>query len=36
MTEDRFKREGFYWPVDPALFKENPNLKQTSYWLGKV
>jgi hypothetical protein len=36
LTEDRFKREGFYWPVDPALFKENPNLKQTSYWLGKV
>lgn len=33
---DRFRREGFYWPVDPALFRENPNLKQTTYWLGKV
>jgi len=33
---ERFRREGFYWPVDPALFRENPNLKQTTYWLGKV
>ncbi|WP_343523530.1 RagB/SusD family nutrient uptake outer membrane protein [Pedobacter sp.] len=36
LTETRFRREGFYWPVDPALFRENPNLKQTTYWLGKV
>lgn len=33
---DRFRREGFYWPVDPALFRQNPYLKQTTYWLGKV
>ncbi|MGM9478320.1 RagB/SusD family nutrient uptake outer membrane protein [Pedobacter sp. GSP4] len=33
---ERFRREGFYWPIDPALFRENPNLKQTTYWLGKV
>lgn len=33
---ERFRKEGFYWPVDPALFMNNPYLKQTSYWLGKV
>jgi hypothetical protein len=36
LTESRFRREGFYWPVDPALFRNNPLLKQTPYWLGKV
>jgi hypothetical protein len=36
LTDDRFKKEGFYWPVDPALFRENPLLRQTTYWLGKV
>lgn len=36
LTTDRFNREGFYFPIDPALFRQNPNLKQTSYWLGKV
>lgn len=36
LTADRFRREGYYFPVDPALFRQNPNLKQTSYWLGKV
>lgn len=36
LSPDRFRREGFYFPIDPALFRQNPNLKQTSYWLGKV
>ncbi len=36
LTTDRFNREGFYFPIDPALFKQNTNLKQTPYWLGKV
>ncbi|MGY4386377.1 hypothetical protein ACVWYN_003430 [Pedobacter sp. UYP24] len=36
LTTDRFNREGFYFPIDPALFKQNTNLKQTTYWLGKV
>jgi hypothetical protein len=36
LGEERFKKEGFYWPVDPALFRNNPLLKQTTYWLGKV
>jgi len=36
LTSQRFRKEGFYWPVDPSLFKDNPNLKQTTYWLGKV
>lgn len=36
LTDDRFKKEGYYFPVDPALFRQNPNLRQTSYWLGKV
>jgi hypothetical protein len=34
--EVRFKREGFYLPVDPLLFRYNPLLTQTSYWIGKV
>lgn len=34
--ESRFKREGFYLPVDPLLFRYNPLLKQTTYWVGKV
>lgn len=36
LTTDRFTREGFYFPIDPALFRQNPNLKQTTYWLGRV
>jgi hypothetical protein len=36
LPEGRFRKEGFYWPVDPALFRNNPYLKQTTYWLGKV
>ena len=36
LTTDRFNREGFYFPIDPALFRQNTNLKQTPYWLGKV
>ncbi|QNR83802.1 RagB/SusD family nutrient uptake outer membrane protein [Pedobacter riviphilus] len=36
LPESRFRKEGFYWPVDPALFRNNPLLKQTTYWLGKV
>lgn len=36
LTTDRFRKEGYYFPIDPALFRQNPNLTQTSYWLGKV
>jgi len=36
LPEERFRKEGYYWPVDPALFRNNPLLKQTTYWLGKV
>ncbi len=36
LSPSRFRQEGFYWPVDPALFRQNPLLKQTTYWLGKV
>lgn len=36
LSESRFKQEGFYWPIAPALFKNNPNLGQTSYWVGKI
>ncbi|MCC8407950.1 RagB/SusD family nutrient uptake outer membrane protein [Mucilaginibacter sp. UR6-1] len=36
LTDQRFQLEGFYFPVDPALFRQNPKLKQTTYWLGKV
>lgn len=34
--EVRFKRAGFYWPVNPKLFKNNPLLTQTTYWVGKI
>ncbi len=34
--EVRFKNGGFYWPVTPLLFKQNPFLQQTPYWVGKV
>lgn len=34
--EVRFKKGGFYFPVDPRLFKDNFLLKQTTYWVGKV
>jgi hypothetical protein len=36
LSEGRFARGGFYWPVSPSLFKENRFLVQTSYWLGKI
>lgn len=36
LSESRFKQEGFYWPVNPALFKNNNKLVQTSFWRGKV
>jgi len=36
LSEARFARGGFYWPVSPLLFKENRFLVQTSYWLGKI
>ncbi|WP_315814269.1 RagB/SusD family nutrient uptake outer membrane protein [Paraflavitalea speifideaquila] len=36
LSEGRFKRGGFYWPVSPLLFKENRFLVQTSYWLGQI
>lgn len=36
VDEVRFKREGFYLPLDPLLFRYNPLLKQTTYWIGKV
>lgn len=36
LSQDRFAQGGFYWPVSPLLFKNNPDLTQTSYWVGKV
>lgn len=36
LSEDRFVRGGFYWPVNPLLFKENRFLVQTAYWRGKI
>ncbi len=35
-TASRFSLEGFYWPVAPALFKQNKFLVQTNYWRGKI
>ncbi|MRG47396.1 RagB/SusD family nutrient uptake outer membrane protein [Chitinophaga sp. SYP-B3965] len=36
LTDQRHAREGFYWPVDPRLFKGNKSLLQTTFWLGKI
>ena len=36
LGEDRFNAGGFYWPVDPTLFRDNRFLVQTPYWRGKV
>jgi hypothetical protein len=36
LTSSRFNQEGFYWPVDPALFSNNNQMVQTSYWRGKI
>ncbi|HLS94060.1 MAG TPA: RagB/SusD family nutrient uptake outer membrane protein [Sphingobacterium sp.] len=36
LSPARFVQGGFYWPVSPNLFKNNPNLTQTSYWIGKI
>lgn len=34
--EIRFRKAGFYWPVNPKLFKNNPLLTQTTYWVGQI
>lgn len=36
LTTSRFNQEGFYWPVDPALFSNNNLMTQTNYWRGKI
>jgi len=36
MTDQRLRQEGFYWPVNPALFQNNLNLLQTPFWGGKL
>ncbi|WP_295117887.1 RagB/SusD family nutrient uptake outer membrane protein [uncultured Chitinophaga sp.] len=36
LTAQRRLQEGFYWPVDPRLFRGNPFLLQTSFWRGRV
>ena len=36
LSESRFMQGGFYWPINPALFKNNNKLTQTSFWRGKV
>jgi len=36
LTEQRYAQEGFYWPVDPRLFRGNKFLTQTRFWAGKI
>ncbi|MFT3748162.1 MAG: RagB/SusD family nutrient uptake outer membrane protein [Agriterribacter sp.] len=36
LSESRFSAGGFFWPVNPELFKDNKFLTQTSYWRGKI
>lgn len=32
----RINAGGNYWPIDPAMFKDDFTLKQTPYWQGKL
>lgn len=36
LNADRFKQEGFYWPISPRLFSANKFLVQTQYWRGRI
>ena len=36
ITHAEFVGGKYYWPVDPTLFLTNANLKQTTFWVGKV
>lgn len=36
LSDSRFQRGGFFWPIVPTLFQDNGNLTQTLYWRGKV
>ena len=36
ITHADFNAGKYYWPVDPTLFLTNANLKQTTFWVGKV
>lgn len=35
-SDTRINAGGNYWPVDPAMFKDDFTLKQTPYWQGKL
>lgn len=36
MDESDFKREKYYWPLDPSLLNENKLLTQTPFWNSKI
>lgn len=36
LSESRFEAGGFFWPINPGLFKDNRFLTQTAYWRGKI
>ncbi|MGK6351948.1 RagB/SusD family nutrient uptake outer membrane protein [Parapedobacter sp. DT-150] len=36
LSDSRFRQQGFYWPAAPALFMNNLNMTQTSYWVGRI
>ena len=36
ISTGEFTAGKYYWPLDPTLFINNPNLRQTAFWTGKV
>lgn len=36
MTHSDFVAGKYYWPIDPTLFLTNANLKQTTFWAGRM
>ena len=36
MNQDRIKKRGYFWPIDPSVISVNPSIVQTQYWRGKI
>ncbi len=36
MEADRYKQQGYYWPVSGAILTANKEIEQTLYWNGKT
>jgi hypothetical protein len=36
MNQNRIRKRGYFWPIDPSVISINPSIVQTEYWRGKV